>query len=464
MSTATTIDLPHDIPIHTPGDINSNLNLLKRNLLRIGYSNIINNNNLLHGNLDDICTLYRYVLLSYSNNISNYFIQNNYIINTTNNIRLIETIYKICRNVYHIQPHITIQQYVSDNAYAEYKIIICSMFIYQTYILSKLLTQQKQRRQAINQRRNSTANSIIQRLYTTPMKKSNQQQQQQTNTIQRSTNTSRRPSTTGTHTQSSSIKQRNNVAHRMSQSVSHTALSDNNIIDNNNNNNNTVIYDNVRPHTSYPISSNNNNANTQQLYNNTDTLQQQQYNNYVGDNDHDDDDVVDMSDRINNMTTTTTSDRLAAQVNQNQQHDHTRSSSELTQVITVLSNQLDNVLNRVITTIESIDQRMIHIEQRLHNIEQQQQQEKVQAQAHSHSQAAVPMQSISYSAQHNGVSNDITNHNNNDVTQQLIHTLEQRLLNAHSMLNHIDHNSYINNNNHDQACNKDINTNTIATQ
>lgn len=342
-----------ELPAYQTGDIIANFNLLKRNLIKVGYNQTFDNDKILHGNIIELCSIYNWLLTQYDNRLTDYILSHNYLIQSTNNTRFIENIYKICRELLHIYPSISPAQYCTLTGYAEHKLILLSLFTVRCYQLHQMFIQQKH-----NNRRKSV-HQVSNRLYT-PAK---------TNT-----SFSQRPSTSKRPV---SASKNNSTIRRMSQSVMDHNNNKNSIHNQQNAilNHNSIVKPVIDAARTYSISPH------PQYMQPTNIITNPSHSlNQFTDNDDQHDETILPHIQHNNITPIT--------------HDST---------IHLLSSKLDDVLSRVLTTLDSINSRVTALEQRLDDISIQQHQPTIL----------------------------------NDSTNQFVNQINQRLQSAQQQLNNV---------------------------
>lgn len=122
------------------GDLKNNLSRLESELKSIKYSKSINSYGLAKGDAVCYLPLLHYILLEYSILLVTYFTDNNYDFYGKKDLKFIELLYSLLRNVFCYKPKITIQQFFSMG-FAERKCLFVIDVIFQCKTLVRDLSR-----------------------------------------------------------------------------------------------------------------------------------------------------------------------------------------------------------------------------------------------------------------------------------------------------------------------------------
>lgn len=111
--------------MYKTGDLNKNIEKLKSDLRLIKFSEKFDLELLKDGNPVVYLPILHYIFLSYSKNIAQMLLENDYEMFSKSDKEFIEKIFKALINLFNYKPNITIKQFFS-NGYAEAKVIFCS--------------------------------------------------------------------------------------------------------------------------------------------------------------------------------------------------------------------------------------------------------------------------------------------------------------------------------------------------
>ncbi|XP_048852619.1 centrosomal protein of 44 kDa isoform X2 [Brienomyrus brachyistius] len=116
----------------TTGDLRGCLRKLERQLRTLKYPREVDYCSLARGDLSSVLPIVSYAFVSYSSHVAEHLVELGVELAGKNDLRFVETVYKVLRDVFHYKPLLTKQQFLQPG-FAEHKIgILCDVIGFVT--------------------------------------------------------------------------------------------------------------------------------------------------------------------------------------------------------------------------------------------------------------------------------------------------------------------------------------------